>query len=134
MSIVNRVMAMKAKPNKQEVKPETQSSHDKTTKVKQEKEKQKQLTPAQLAAIAAVSGQAEADRLKALLGSGVKPEAVKHLSDVNAPALATLASNLPPEYLLVGELIKANPDEKPKRKELEASIAEWALANPKVMK
>ncbi|WP_010485293.1 hypothetical protein [Pseudomonas sp. S9] len=82
---------------------------------------QKKLGPAQLAAIAAIQGQAEADRIQALLAGDVVPEAIKHLDDVSAP-----------EYALVAKFI--TPDAKPKLADLEKQIAAWALEHPEMVK
>ena len=130
MSIANRIMGMKQQVKKTEVtKPQVTKQLAIANKPESKQApKQKTLGPAQLAAIAAISGQAEADRIQALLAGGQaqlaganKPEAVKHLTDVLAP-----------EYSLVAEFI--TPDEKPSRSKLESDIANWALRNPEVLR
>ncbi|MFI8479197.1 hypothetical protein ACIGCM_01320 [Pseudomonas sp. NPDC078700] len=99
----------KAKPIKPAVQPRTASAN-------------KTMSPQDYAVIQSALGTAEANRIKSEY-EGSKPEAVQHLVDIAAPALAQL-NQLPPEYLLVGELIG---HEKSKREQLEASIASWYL-------
>lgn len=114
MPILDRLMKAS---NKQQVTKPSNKPDVKKPETKQQAPKQKTLGPTQLAAIAAAMGQAEADRLQALLEGGKVPEAVKHLEDVVSPELG---------YALTVKFL--NPDEKPSRKELEASIAGWYLS------
>ncbi|WP_286978147.1 hypothetical protein [Pseudomonas sp.] len=128
-----QVTKIETKPsNKPDVKKPANKLETKTSnkpETKQQAQKQKTLGPAQLAAIAAVSGQAEADRLQALLEGGQaqlaeanKPAAIKHLADVVSPE---------PGFALTVKFL--NPDEKPSRKELEASIAGWYLSQKRAI-
>lgn len=100
----------KAKPIKpiKPIKPRTAA---------QAPDNQTKLGPDQLAVIAAVQGQAEADRIQALLEGGVAPTAIKHLEDVVSPELG---------YALVDKFL--DPVGNPSRKQLEASIADWYLS------
>ncbi|MGX5219873.1 hypothetical protein ACVTMO_14690 [Pseudomonas segetis] len=91
---------------------------------------QSSLTEAQLKQISSISGQAQADAIRALLSG--KPEAVKHLTDIAAPALAQIELDLPAEYSLVAKFL--NSDAKPSRKQLEVDIASWALQNPAMVR
>lgn len=110
MSVRNRVLAMSAKP-KQTKAPTPVAKAP----------KQKTLTKAQLAEIAAISGKDEADRIEALLAGGAMPSAVvEHLKDQTLSQEAQLA--------LVAEFLHPKP--KLSVSELADDIAQQALTGP----
>lgn len=129
MSIANRIMGMKQEVKTTEVTKQLAIANKPDNKqlATANKPDVKKMSPQDYAVIKSLRGEAEANRIRAEYESVKpsetpnKPEAVKHLADIAAP-----------EYSLVAEFI--TPDAKPSRKELESSIASWALQNPEVLR